>query len=236
MREVSMKSHKVSDKVKMQVKQWGMLLAGLLLACSLAFSPTMAQAATGAQAGSEGWFPHLWGGAGFPGFWLTGEVTKVGDGSVTVQLPNHRATHGMMRFLSLQVTLDVDSSSVLLNADLGPLEVSSLAEGDEVVVVPGMVWGNLVARMLYAGDPKDLADFTHRGQLVADNGDTLTLKNGREGEFTVQVSDDTVWYDNGKMERPTNLAEEITLRVLGVTEKNDKGDEVIRAVVITPER
>jgi len=176
----------------------------------------------------------MWGNSVFPGFWVTGQVTKVGDNNITIQLPNHRATHGMMRFLSLQLTLNVDDSSVLLGADLKPLTVSSLAEGDEVVVVPGMVWGNLVARMLYQGDAKDLAGSTHRGELVADNGSTLTLKNGRDGEFTVQVSDQTVWYDNGKMARPTNLAEGITLRVLGDEAKDAKGNKVINAVVITP--
>jgi len=228
MREIGMKSY----KAKSLVKQWTLLLVGLLLACSMAFAPSTAQAAT------TGWFPQmpLWGNSVFPGFSVTGQVTKVGDNNVTIQLPNHRATRGMMRFLSLQLTMNVDDSSVLLNADLKPLTLSSLAEGDEVVVVPGMVWGNLVARMLYQGDPKDLADSTHRGELVADNGSTLTLKNGRDGEFTVQVSDQTVWYDNGKMDRPTTLADGITLRVLGDEAKDAKGNKVINAVVITPAR
>jgi len=203
-----------------------------LLACSLAFAPSAAQAAT------VGWFPHLpmWGNSVFPGFWVTGQVTKVSDNTVTVQLPNHRATQGMMRFLSLQLTMDVDKSSVLLDGDLKPLTLSSLAEGDEVVVVPGMVWGNLVARMLYQGNPKDLADSTYSGELAADNGSTLTLKNGRDDQVTVQVSDQTIWYDNGKMDRPTNLADGITLRVLGNESKDDKGNKVINAVVITPAR
>jgi hypothetical protein len=228
MRAIGMKNH----KTKGFAQQWTLLLAGVLLACSMAFSPATAQAATAA------WFPHLplWGNSVFPGFWVTGQVTKVSDNNVTVQLPNHRATHGMMRFLSLQLTLDVDASSVLLDADLKPLTLSSLAEGDEVVVVPGMVWGNLVARMLYKGDPKDLADSTYRGELVADNGSTLTIKNGRDGEITVQVSDQTIWYDNGKMDRPTNMADGITLRVLGDETKDAKGNKVINAVVITPAR
>jgi hypothetical protein len=228
MRAIGMKNH----KTKGFAQQWILLLAGVLLACSMAFSPATVQAAT------SGWFPHLpiWGSSVFPGFWVTGQVTKVSDNNVTIQLPNHRATHGMMRFLSLQLTLDVDASSVLLDADLKPLTLSSLAEGDEVVVVPGMVWGNLVARMLYKGDPKDLADSTYRGELVADNGSTLTIKNGRDGEITVQVSDQTVWYDNGKMDRPTNMADGITLRVLGDETKDAKGNKVINAVVITPAR
>jgi len=228
MREISMKRH----KAKNLFKAWTLLLVGLLLACSMAFAPSTAQAAT------TGWFPHLplWGNTVFPGFWVTGQVTKVGDNSVTIQLPNHRATQGMMRFLSLQLTLNVDDSSVLLNGDLKPLTLSSLAEGDEVVVVPGLVWGNLVARMLYQGDPKDLADSTHSGELVADNGTTLTLKNGRDGEFTVQVSDQTVWYDNGKMDRPAKLTEGISLRVLGDETKDAKGNKGINAVVITPAR
>lgn len=228
MREISMKTY----KAKSWARQWSLLLVGILLACSMAFSPSIAQAAT------VGWFPHLpiWGNSAFPGFWITGHVTKIGDNNVTVQLPNHRATHGMMRFLSLQLTLGMDDSSVLLDGDLKPLTLSSLAEGDEVVAVPGMVWGNLVARMLYKGDPKDLADSTHRGELVADNGSTLTLKNRRDGEFTVQVSDQTVWYDNGRMDRPTKMAEGITLRVLGDESKDDKGNEVINAVVITAAR
>ena len=210
-------------------KQWGALLVGVLLAASLALSPASAQAAT------SGWGP-FGGSSALPGFWVTGEVTEVGDNSVTVELPNHEHAHGMMRFVSLQVTLEVISSTVMLDGDLAPLDLSTLAEGDELVVVPSLVWGNLVARLLYAGDPEDLADASYRGRLVSQEGDTLMLENGRDGELTVLVDDATAWYDDGQMERPTELAEDITLRVLGVTEENADGDDVIRAVLITPGR
>lgn len=209
--------------------KWSALLVGVLLAASLAFFPATAQAATG------GWGP-FGGGSALPGFWVTGEVTAVEAGSVTLQLPNHHHAHGMMRFVTLQVTLAVDSSSVLLDGELGPLDLSTLAEGDEVVVVPRLVWGNLVARLLYAGDPKDLADASYRGQLVAQDANTLTLENGRKGDFTVQVDDATIWYDDGHMERPTELAEEMTLRVLGVAEEDSEGEDIVRAVLITPGR
>jgi len=233
MNQQSMKQNR-GRQLQSRYAQWytqgSMLLVAVILAASFAFFPSVAQAAT------TGWFPHLWGGGVFPGFWLTGQVTKVEDGSVTVELPNHHDGRGMMRFLSLQVTFNVSDTSLLLDEDLAPLQLSALAEGDEVVVVPGMEWGNLVARVVYAGEPKDLADESYRGQLVADNGDTLTLKNGRDGEFTVEVSDQTVWYENGKVDRPAELADDITLRVLGTSEENDQGEDVIHAVVITPER
>jgi hypothetical protein len=211
-------------------KQWGTLVAGVLLAASLALSPASAQATT------SGWWPFGGGDSALPGFWVTGEVTEVAAGSVTVELPNHEHAHGMMRFVSLQVTLEVISSTVLLDGDLAPLDLSTLEAGDELVVVPSLVWGNLVARLLYAGDPEDLADASYRGRLVAEEGDTLTLESGRHGKLTVLVDDATTWYDNGQMERPTAMAEDMTLSVLGVAEKNEEGDEVIRAVLITPGR
>jgi hypothetical protein len=141
-----------------------------------------------------------------------------------------------MRHVNLQLTLDVDSNSVLLNGDLGALDLATLGEGDEVVVVPRLVWGNLAARLLYAGDPEALAGASYRGELVSDDGESLTLRNGRDGEFAVYVDETTIWYDDGQMERPVELPEEIALRVLGVTDENEEGDEIIRAVLITPAR
>jgi hypothetical protein len=219
----------MKNNMKTISHKWSALLVGVLLAASLAFFPVVAQAATG------GWGP-FGGGSALPGFWVTGEVTAVEAGGVTLQLPNHHHAHGMMRFVTLQVTLAVDSSSVLLDGELGPLDLSTLAEGDEVVVVPRLVWGNLVARLLYAGEPEDLADASYRGRLVEEEGDTLTLENGRKGDFTVQVDDATIWYDDGHMERPTELAAEMTLRVLGVAEEDIEGEDIVRAVLITPGR
>lgn len=221
------------DNVKTNVHRWGALaLASVMLAGLLLLLPKPAQAATTI------WGPwHFFGrDQVVPGFWVTGEVTGVEDGSVTVELPNHRHARGMMSHISLQVSLDVVSDTVLLDGELAPLELSTLEEGDEVVVVPGLVWGNLVARLLYVGDPEELADASYTGQLVKADGDTLTLESGREGEFTVVVDDDTIWYDNGQMERPADLPEEIGLRVLGIEDENEEGDDVIHAVLITPER
>jgi len=224
-----MQVHKVRWLKPWRALPIGVLLVGVLLAGLLALAPTSAQAAT------SGWWPHfMGGGSAFPGFWLTGEVTEVTDESVTLQLPNHHGKRGMMRYVSLNVTLDVDVNSVLLDGDLGPLALTTLTEGDEVVVVPRLVWGNLVARLLYAGDPKDLADSSYRGKLMVEDGDTLTLQNGRSDTLTVQVDDETVWYDDGQMTHPAELAEDITLRVLGIEEQNEAGDDIIRAVLITP--
>ena len=81
------------------------------------------------------------------------------------------------------------------------------------------------------GSPEDLADASYMGRLVAVDGDTLTLEN-RDGEFTVLVDENTIWYDEGKVERPAELAEDAPLRVLGIEEENEAGDTVIRAVLI----
>jgi hypothetical protein len=94
----------------------------------------------------------------------------------------------------------------------------------------------LVARLLYAGNPESLAEASYRGQLVEEDGDTLTLENRRDGEFTVLVDANTIWYDDGQAERPADLPAELTLRVLGVEEENEAGEELIRAVLITPGR
>lgn len=210
-------------------KQWNVFFAGILLAGMFAFFPSVAQAATG------GWFPHFFGGDKLlPGFWVTGEVTEVEEGSVTIELPNKRHARGMMRHVSLQVSFDVDSNSILLDEELAPLDLSSLEVGEGIVVAPRLVWGNLVATFLYAGDPEELADATYRGELVDDEGETLTLEDGRDGEFTVALTEETIWIDNGDMERPAELPEGMILRVLGVSEENEDGDDVIRAVVITP--
>ena len=215
--------------VKTKQNQGGALLLGVLLATFVAFFPM------GVQAATTGWGP-FGGGSALPGFWVTGEVSAVEEGRVTVNLPNHKGDHGMMRFVNLQVTFEVYSSTVMLDGDLAPLDLSSVEEGDELVVMPRLVWGNLVAQLLYAGDPADLSEASYRGRLVEQEGDTLTLMNGREGEFTVLVDDATTWYDEGAMERPAELAEDITLRVLGVAEENEDGEDVIRAVLITPGR
>ena len=98
------------------------------------------------------------------------------------------------------------------------------------------MWGNLVARLLYVGDPEELADASYSGNLVAEDGDTLTVESEREGEITVVVDDNTIWYDNGQMERPAELPEEIRLRILGIEDENEEGDDIIRAVLITPSR
>jgi hypothetical protein len=220
--------HVSSVKTKqMSRKLWSTLLVGVLLASLVSLVPAAAQAST------AGW-PHFFGRSVLPGFWITGEVTTVEDGSVTLVLPNHHDAHGMMRFISLQVKLDVDDNSVLLNGDLTPLDVSTLGEGDEVVVVPRFVWGNLVAKLIYAGDPEKLADASYRGELVSETADSLTLKNGRDGEFTVQVDDKTIWYEDEQMTRPAELAEGIPLRVLGAESEDENGDMVIHAVLITP--
>jgi hypothetical protein len=214
-----------------RIKQSSALFVGVLLASLLAFIPAAAQAAT------AGWGPgHFLGGSALPGFWVTGEVSTIEDGSVTVQLPSHGHARGMMRYVNLQVTLSIDSGTILLDGSLGPLDLSSLQEGDELVVMPRLVWGNLVARLLYAGDPADLAEASHIGRLVEQDGDTLTLKNRRAGEFIVLVDDATAWYDEGQMQRPVELPAEITLSVLGVAAENEEGDDVIRAVLITPGR
>ena len=222
--------------VKAKVSRWGaLLLIGTMLISSLALLPVPAQAATTPTVGaSAGWGPgRMWGHGNrvLSGFWLTGEVAEVGTESVTLKLPDHNHAHGMLRNISVEATLAVDESTVLLDNALAPLTLDTLQAGDQVVVVPRLAWGNLTARLLYVGSPEDLADASYMGRLVAVDGDTLTLEN-RDGEFTVLVDANTIWYDEGKVERPAELAEDAPLRVLGIEEENEAGDTVIRAVLI----
>jgi hypothetical protein len=225
------KTH-IKRTIKHKVAQW----AALLLVCTM-LAGTLALFPTPAQATTTFWGPgHMFGRGDsvLPGFWVTGEVSAVEDTSVTLQLPNHHHARGMMRYVSLQVTLDVISDTILLDETFAPLTLTTLQEGHEVVVSPRLVWGNLVAQLLYKGDPEDLAGASYRGTLVEVDGDTLTLKNRREGEFTVTVDANTIWYDGGPMQRPTELPDEMTLRVLGTATENDEGDEIIHAILITP--
>jgi hypothetical protein len=225
------KTH-IKTNTKPKVAQWtALLMVCTMLAGTLALFPTPAQAAT------NFWGPgHMFGRGDsvLPGFWVTGEVSAVEEASVTLQLPNHYHARGMMRYVSLQVTLDVISDTILLDETFAPLTLTTLQEGDEVVVSPRLVWGNLVAQLLYKGDPEDLADASYRGTLVEVDGNTLTLENRREGEFTVTVDENTIWYDGGPMQRPTDLPDDLTLRVLGTATENDEGDEIIHAILITP--
>jgi hypothetical protein len=202
-----------------------------LLVVVLTLFPLTAHAAT------EGWGPKFMGSnSALPGFWIAGEIVTVDAEAsrVTLLLPTDRHARGMMRHLQLQLELDIDDDSVLLDGELAALELDALAEGDEIVVVPSLVWGNLVARLLYAGEPETLAEASYRGRVASDEGDTITLRHGRRGEITVQVSDETIWYDNGQVERPAELPEEIILRVLGVSGEDEAGEEVVRAMLITP--
>jgi hypothetical protein len=105
-----------------------------------------------------------------------------------------------------------------------------------VVVAPALVWGDLVARLLYVGTPEDLMDATYVGQLVEVAGNQLTLDIRGDDDLAVVVVDNTIWYDNGPMERPAELPDDIRLRVLGVEEENEDGDDTVRAVLITPGR
>ncbi len=203
-------------------------LVTVLLASLLAFTPTPVQAgsATAAQMVHSG----RWG-TSHPmigGFWITGNVTAIEDGKVSVRLPDREHARGFMRNVSIEVTMAVSDDTILFGNDLAPIAATDLQEGDEVVIVPQMVWGNLTARMLFVGEPEDLADHTYRGRLVSEVDDTLTLDGKREN-IEVVVDENTIWYEQGRVDRPAELPEDAPLRVLGVEQE----DGTIRAVMVT---
>jgi hypothetical protein len=238
-----MKIENAKQNIKTQRGQWGAwLLSGLLLTSTLALFPAPAQAATTPHVASvmhRGPRPdreRVWGHGGpvLKGFWVTGILDAVEEQTVTITLPDRNNARGMMRNISVQVELAVDDSSILLDNDLNPLAMTTLQAGDQVVIVPRLVWGNLTVRLLYVGTPEELTESTYMGHLLAEDTDTLTLENQRDGEFTVVVDEETIWYDDGQMERPAELPEDTALRVLGIQEENEAGEEVIRAILITP--
>jgi hypothetical protein len=201
-------------------------LAALLLAGMLAFAPAPAQAATDSTTKWGHWGANH---STMGGFWITGVVTAVDGENITVRLPDNEDAEGIMRNISIEVTLAVSGDSILLGNDLAAVEAAALQEGAEVVIVPRLVWGNLTARMIFVGAPDDLTDHTYRGRLVSEVENTLTLDVRREGEIQVVVDENTIWYDEGRVERPAQLPEEAPLRVLGVEQE----DGSIRAVLIT---
>lgn len=202
-------------------------LTALLLTSWLAFAPVPAQAATSGPAHWGRWGTDH---AIMGGFWITGDVTAVDGQNVTVRLPDRGDDHGIMRNISIEVTLAVISDTLILDNDLTTIQATVLAEGDEVVIVPRLVWGNLTARLLFAGAPGELTDHLYRGRLESEADDTLTLDVRREGEVSIVVDENTIWYDQGRVDRPTELPEDIQLRVLGAEQE----DGSIRAVLITP--
>jgi hypothetical protein len=159
---------------------------------------------------------------------VQGEVTAIGDGTLTVEFQRHTPRLG--DDVTHTATLTLDDASILLDAGFAPLDAAAIEVGDAVVVVPRLVWGEPVVALLYQGAVDDLLDAVYMGELTAIDGDTLTLTNAAtEEEVTVVTDDATIWVDGGELGRPAELAEGLRVRILGVEE-----DGVVRAVVITP--
>lgn len=228
-----------------RVRRWGtLLLAGATIATAMAVAPlpthTVVRAATPARviaAASAGesataarWRPgrHDVDGPMIHSFWVAAEVTEVTTDTVELELRG-RHPGGFMDQVRWVVTLAVDESSILLDGDLNPVDLANVPVGETAVIVPRLRWGNLGVRLLYLGDPDDLADATYVGRLVSEDENTLTL-DSRDEELTVTVDENTLWVDDSQTGRPAELPEETTLRILGV----EQDDDTIRAVLITP--
>jgi hypothetical protein len=189
----------------------------------MAFAPTPAHAA-----GKHG---DSWGGMDHPmmgGFWIMGDVTAVAADSISVRLPDREYAPDFMRNISIEVTLAVVDDSILLGNDLSVIAATDLQEGDEVVVVPSLVWGNLTARMIFVGAPSDLPDYAYRGRLIGETENMLMLES-RSTTYEVTVDDATIWYEGGRVERPAELAPDLRLQVWGVEQE----DGTIHAVLVT---
>ncbi|MBW7882816.1 MAG: hypothetical protein H3C34_09285 [Caldilineaceae bacterium] len=142
---------------------------------------------------------------------------------------NHRFG-GAGSFVKTTVTLTVPDTAILFGGDLEPIGLDALEVDDAVYIVPQLYWGNLQVRILVAGDAERLSASVFAGRLVKEEGNTLTLTNVRQAEFTVTVADNTIWYDGGDAGRPESLREGLPLRILGA--QSDDGS--VHAVLILP--
>jgi hypothetical protein len=163
---------------------------------------------------------------------LLGTVDEVGETELSLELELEGWGRGQ-RWLTHIITLAVDENAILLTADLAPLALSELEEGDVALVAPRFAWGAPAVQLLYAGTPEELADHSYQGRLVSVDGNTLLLEQRRrEQDLTVTVDDATIWLDGGHQGRPAELPEGLPLRVLGVEQE----DASVRAVLITTSR
>ncbi|HXF60514.1 MAG TPA: hypothetical protein VNK95_02785 [Caldilineaceae bacterium] len=161
---------------------------------------------------------------------LVGTVAGLGENELEVELADWGWSRAH-RWVTHQVSLQIDEDSILLSEALAPLTLADLQEGDWVLVAPRLAWGTPGVRLLYAGAPEAFADHSFRGRLVSLEGDTLVLEEGRrsDDELTVVVNEETIWLDGGRLGRPAELPEGIPLRVLGIEQE----DGTVQAVLVT---
>ena len=228
-----MKFHDKTIKVWHILAGTGLVL-GLVLALFISLQPSTVFAQATAQPQSNAARAARMRNGNGHAFGITGTVAAANATQVqiTLNLPKHMARRGQGKAgvdASKPMTFTVDAESMILDKNLSKVAASALTVGSTVTVFPKSAWGEPAIRLLFVGEPSQLATFEFHGQLVKDSGNTLVLKPHDGDQFNVSVDATTTWLNQGIVGRPAQIRPGLPLRVLGM--KSANGD--VKAVLIT---
>ncbi len=119
-----------------------------------------------------------------------------------------------------ELELAVTDESLVFDSELNAISAASLDEGDSIVISPAFNWDSPEVAIAIQSDADAVSELVNVGQLVSEEGDTLVLNTFEDEEVTVTVSDATIWYNGGTVERPNSLTEGLPLRVLGAVDED----------------
>ena len=119
-----------------------------------------------------------------------------------------------------ELELAITDESLVFDDELNAISAASLDEGDSIVIAPAFNWGSPAVAIAIQGDADAVSELVNVGQLVSEEGDTLVLNTFEDEEVTVTVSDATIWYNGGSVDRPDSLTEGLPLRVLGAVDED----------------
>lgn len=205
----------------------GRVMAAVLLVAAIALAEFMVNPALAAsRQGRWPGGPHST--LGYPTAIVTGMITEVGDGSVTVQ-PEASWVKGRWPVQLPPTAMTFISDTVVFDHDLVKVASSALVTDTTISAAPIPIWGQLQAQWIFLGTLDELSDYSYRGNLLEATGDSLRLAAPWGDEITIQVNADTVWVDGGQFGRPANLPTNVALQILG----KEAEDGTITAVLVT---
>lgn len=202
----------------------GRVLAAVLLIAAIALAefmvnPALAESRHGRWPGG----PHV-----YPTAIVTGAITEVGDGSLTVQ-PESPWAKGRWPVQPPPTAMTFVSDTVVFDHDLVTVTASALVTDTIISAAPIPIWGQMQAQWIFLGTLDELSDYSYRGNLLEATEDSLRIAAPWGDELTIQVNADTVWVDGGQFGRPAVLPTNVALQILG----KEAEDGTITAVLVT---